>query len=71
MALFILIINCFGYNGIEVYSMQFLIIVGVIGLIVLLVMFLKKVFGLTVEDQEYSDKDDYLERRIKKDEEDK
>lgn len=51
--------------------MQLLIIVGVIGLIVLLVMFLKKILHLTVEEQDYSDKDDYLERRIKKDEEDK
>ena len=39
--------------------------------IVLLVMFLKKVFHLRVDDGEYNDKDDYLERRIKKDEEDK
>jgi len=51
--------------------MQFLIIIGAIGALVLLIMFLKKVFHLTVDDQEYSDKDDYLERRIKKDEEDK
>ena len=44
---------------------------GVISLVVLLVMFLKKVLHLTVEDQNLSDKDDYLERRIKKDEENK
>ena len=51
--------------------MQLLIIIGVIALVVLLVMFLKKVLHLTVEEQDYSDKDDYLERRVKKDEEDK
>ena len=51
--------------------MQFLIIVGAIVAIVLLVMLLKKVFHLGVDDLGYSDKDDYLERRIKKDEEDK
>ena len=51
--------------------MQFLIIIGLIGVVVLLVMFLKKVLHLRVEDLEYSDKDDYLERRIKKDEENK
>ena len=51
--------------------MQFLIIVGIIGVIVVSVMLLKKVFHLTVEEQNYSDKDDYLERRIKKDEENK
>lgn len=51
--------------------MGIFIIIGVIGLIVLLVIFLKKVLHLTVEDQNYSDENDYLERRIKKDEEDK
>lgn len=51
--------------------MQFLIIIGVIVLLILLVMLLKKIFHLTVEDQNYSDKNDYLERRIKKDEDDK
>jgi hypothetical protein len=51
--------------------MPFLIILGIISLLVILVMFLKKVFHLRVEDQNYSDSDDYLERRIKKDEEDK
>jgi len=35
--------------------------------IILLVMVLKKVFHLRVEDQDYSEKDDYLERRVKKD----
>ena len=50
--------------------MQFLIIVGVVGIVVLLIMFLKKVFHLGVDSQNYSDKDDYLERRIKKDEDD-
>ena len=49
--------------------MQFLIIISAIGLIVLLVMFLKKVLHLTVEDQKLSEQDDYLERRVKKDEE--
>ena len=51
--------------------MKLLFILAVIGLVVLLVMFLKKILGLRVDDQEYSDQDDYLERRIKKDEEDK
>ena len=51
--------------------MTFLYIVLVMGAVALAVMYLKKVFGLTVDDQEYSDKDDYLERRIKKDEENK
>lgn len=51
--------------------MQFLIIIGIIGVIVLSVMFLKRVFHLTVEEQNLSDKDDYLERRVKKDEENK
>ena len=46
-------------------------IIGGIVLIILLVMGLKKVLHLRVEDGDYSDKDDYLERRIKKDEEDK
>lgn len=50
--------------------MQFLIIVGGIGIVALVVMGLKKVLHLSVEEQELSDKDDYLERRIKKDEED-
>ena len=51
--------------------MQLLIIIGVIGIVVLLVMFLKKVLHLTVDEQGYDDKDDYLERRVKKDEDDK
>lgn len=46
------------------------IILGVI-ILALLVMLLKKVFHLRVEDQNLSDKDDYLERRVKKDDEDK
>lgn len=51
--------------------MQFLLIVLVIAVLILLVMFLKKILHLRVEDQNYSDKDDYLERRVKKDEDDK
>lgn len=51
--------------------MQFLIIVGIMLVIGLLVWGLKKVFHLTVEDQNLSEKDDYLERRVQKDEEDK
>ena len=39
--------------------------------IALIVMFLKKIMHLRIDDGNYSDKDDYLERRIKKDEEDK
>lgn len=46
------------------------IILGII-VIALVVMLLKKVLRLRVEDNEYSEEDDYLERRIKKDEEDK
>ena len=34
-------------------------------------IWLKKVLHLNVDDNEYSEEDDYLERRIKKDEEDK
>lgn len=41
-------------------------LLGVVG-VILLVMVLKKVFHLRVEDQDYSEKDDYLERRVKKD----
>ena len=41
-------------------------LLGIVG-VVLLVMLLKKVFHLRVEDQDYSEKDDYLERRVKKD----
>lgn len=51
--------------------MEFLIIVGVMAVIGLLVCALKKVFHLTVEDQNLSENDDYLERRVQKDEEDK
>ena len=47
-----------------------LYIIIAIAVIALVVMFLKKVLHLRVEDGDYSDKDDYLERRIKKDEED-
>ena len=39
--------------------------------LVLVVMLLKKVLHLRVDDQDYSDNDDYLERRVKKDDEDK
>ena len=46
------------------------IIIAIVA-IALVVMLLKKVLHLRVEDGDYSDKDDYLERRIKKDEEDK
>ena len=46
------------------------LMIGIVALIVL-VMLLKKVFHLRVEDQNYSDKDDYLERRVKKDDETK
>ena len=38
--------------------------------IALVVMGLKKVLHLNVDDKEYSEEDDDLERRIKKDEED-
>lgn len=41
-------------------------LLGVVG-VILIVMALKKFFHLTVEDQDYSEKDDYLERRVKKD----
>ncbi len=43
-------------------------LIGIVCLI-LIVMLLKKVFHLRVDDQDYSDKDDYLERRIKSDDE--
>lgn len=46
------------------------LILALVGVIVL-VMLLKKFLHLRVDDEEYSDKDDYLERRIKKDEDDK
>ena len=48
-----------------------LYIVLAIVAIILLVMLLKKVLHLTVEDGNYSDDNDYLERRMKKDEENK
>lgn len=48
-----------------------LYIIGGVILLALLVMLLKKVFRLRAEDQNLSDKDDYLERRVKKDDEDK
>ena len=51
--------------------MEFLVIVGIMVVIGLLVFGLKKVLHLTVEDQNLSEKDDYLERRVQKDEEDK
>ena len=41
-------------------------LLGVVG-VILIVMVLKKFFHLTVDDQDYSEKDDYLERRVKKD----
>ena len=50
--------------------MEFLIIIVIIAILSLAVMWLKKIFRLRVEDQDYSDKNDYLERRVKKDEED-
>ena len=46
------------------------VILGIV-VIILIVMGLKKVLHLTVEDNNYSEENDYLERRIKKDEEDK
>lgn len=46
------------------------ILIGVV-VLALIVMLLKKVFHLRVEDQNLSDKDDYLQRRVKKDDEDK
>ena len=49
--------------------MPYIIIAIVV--IALFVMLLKKVLHLRVEDGNYSDEDDYLERRIQKDEEDK
>jgi len=48
-----------------------LYVLGAIILIILVVMFLKKVFHLRVEDGNYSEENDYLERRIKDNEEDK
>ena len=45
-------------------------VLGAFIVIILLVMGLKKVFHLQVEDKNYSEEDDYLERRIKKDEDD-
>lgn len=46
-----------------------LYIILAIVVISFIVMGLKKVMHLTVEDGNYSENDDYLERRIKKDEE--
>ena len=51
--------------------MELLIVIGAVVVIGLLVMGLKKVLHLTVEDENLSEKDDYLERRVQKDEEDK
>lgn len=48
-----------------------LYIIGLIILISFIVVILKKVLHLRVEDGNYSENDDYLERRVKKDEEDK
>jgi hypothetical protein len=47
--------------------MELLIILAIAGVVAVSVMFLKKYLHLTVEDENLSDKDDYLERRIKKD----
>lgn len=47
-----------------------LYIIGSIIVIALIVMFLKKVFHLRVDDGDYNDEDDYLQRRVKKDEDD-
>ena len=63
--IFILILIIFVYNFYEVSEMLYFLL-GVVG-VILLVMVLKKVFHLRVEDQDYSEKDDYLERRVKKD----
>ena len=46
------------------------VVLGIV-VIVIIVMILKKIMHLRVEDGDYSDNDDYLERRIKNDEEDK
>lgn len=51
--------------------MEFLIIVLIIGVVALAVMYLKKILHITEEEDKLSSKDDYLERRVKKDEEDK
>ena len=48
-----------------------LYVIGAIVVIILVVMLLKKVLHLRVDDGDYSEDNDYLERRIKKDEEDK
>ena len=63
--IFILFLFIFVYNFFEVNKMIYFLL-GIVG-VVLLVMLLKKVFHLRVEDQDYSEKDDYLERRVKKD----
>ena len=44
-----------------------LYIIIFIAVIALIVMLLKKFLHLRVEDGNYSDEDDYLERRVKKD----
>ena len=51
--------------------MELLIVIGAVVVIGALVMGLKKVLHLTAEDENLSEKDDYLERRVQKDEEDK
>lgn len=67
--IFILISIIFVYNFHEVSKMLYFLL-GVAA-VVLVVMLLKKVLHLRVDDQDYSDNDDYLERRVKKDDEDK
>ena len=51
--------------------MTFLYIVLIMGAVALAVMYLKKVLHITEEEEKLSDKNDYLERRVKKDENDK
>ena len=51
--------------------MEFLVIVLIMGIVALVVMYLKKVLHITEEEEKHSEKNDYLERRIKKDEDDK
>lgn len=48
-----------------------LYVISAIVVIILVVMLLKKVLHLRVDDGDYSEENDYLERRIKKNEEDK
>ena len=48
-----------------------LFVILAIVVIILVVMLLKRVLHLRVDDGDFSEENDYLERRIKKDEEDK